>query len=247
MFKHRIIYSYISYDLVEIQIEEDKSISVVELTVDQDGNQEWVSSNRKLHSSFPSSLTKHISRAQTHPVKNTKKSYQLESVISLVKSRAHDDYHVVHIRAPRDLAKQTLSRQLSKINECIMEKEKGDMEAQHLSLLAEIPLEELKSRRDQVQKKLDAKPNKDEWLLINGLKVTLTTSDDARSFCGFKEPSIILFREIPTEQAQTDKSEVIRVSDNVMDTVSLSNGCGPLCGSSGGKSFTLSLVLLRSV
>ena len=237
-------------EFIEIQIEDDRSISVIELTVDQDGNQEWLSSNRKLHSSFPSSLTKHISRAQALPAKNIKKSYQLEAVISFIKTRTHDNYHVVHVRAPQDLSKQTLSRQLSKINECIIEKEKGEIDAQHLTLLSDISLEVLKSRRDQVQKKLETERNKDEWLLINGLKVTLTTSDDARSFCGFKEPSIIIFREIDNAkqtEVNMDNFESVRVSDNVMDTVSLSNGCGPLCGSSGGKSLTLSLGLFHFV
>eukprot|EP00956_Cyclotella_meneghiniana_P020070 scaffold34965_cov76-Cyclotella_meneghiniana.AAC.14 len=53
-------------------------------------NQEWLSSNRKLHGSFPWSLTKHISRAQALPAKNIKKSYQLEAVILFVKTHTHD-------------------------------------------------------------------------------------------------------------------------------------------------------------
>ena len=218
----------------EIQIEEDGSVSVVELAVDQDGNEEWIASNRKLHNGLPVSLTKAL-KSNHH--KSIKKSYELQAVISYVrgKTRVHDDYHVVHIKADQDIAKQTLSRQLEKIDECVSEKEKGD--SKHLTLVTDITLEAMKSRRELVQKKLESvnEPSEDNWLLINGLKVTQTSSDDARSFCGsLKEPSIIVFREIEKQTQPCEVREAL-VSPDVMNTVSLSNGGGPLCGSSGGK------------
>ena len=217
-------------------------MSVKEKVVDRDGNEKWISSNRKLHSALPASLTSVLSsNDQTFPVK---KSYQLQAVISFVrgKTRTHDDYHVVHVRAPQDIAKQTLSRQLAKIHECISEKE-NDIGKQHVTLITDITVTTMKSRREQVQTKLTRleernktpKPNEDEWLLINGLKVTQTTSDDARSFSGsLKEPSVIIFREV-LEQTHIDEIEEVEVPVKVMDTISLSNGCGPLCGSSGGE------------
>lgn len=218
----------------EIQIEEDSSVSVVELAVNQDGKEEWITSNRKLNNALPPSLTKALSSNHRAPIK---KSYELQAVISYVrgKTRTHDDYHVVHVKASRDIASQTLSRQLRKIDECILEKEKDN--ASQITLIADITLEDMKSRRDQVQKKFASvdERSEEDWLLINGLKVTKTTSDDVRSFGGsLKEPSIIIFREVEKE-AQPEEVREALVSEDVMDTISLSDGNGPLCGSSGGE------------
>lgn len=207
-----------------------------------DGSEEWISSNRKLHSLLPASLTGDLSsNDQSYPIK---KSYQLQAVISFVRGKTlnHDDYHVVHVRAPQDIAKETLSKQIAKIDECISEKE-NDLNEQHVTLVTDITIATLKSRQEEVQKKLKRleerkkapTPDVDEWLLINGLKVTKTTSDDARSFSGrLKEPSVIIFREV-IEQTQVDEIKEVEVPTEVMDTISLSNGRGPLCGSSGGK------------
>jgi hypothetical protein len=230
--------------LTEIQIEQDRSISVIELAADQDGNEEWITSNRKLHSSLPSSLCRALSSSEKLPIK---KSYQLQAVISFVrgKTRTHDDYHVVHVKAPQEIEKRTLKRQLSKLDECISTKEEKSGETEQLNLVGDVSLSVMKLRRELVLKKLssieentkDGKTSTDDWLLINGLKVTKTSADDARSFCGtLKEPSIVIFREID-KKAKVDESleANVEVPVDVMDTVSLSNGCGPLCGSSTGK------------
>lgn len=210
-----------------------------------------MASNRKLNNALPASLTKALGlNNQKLPVK---KSYELQAVISFVrgKTRTHDDYHVVHVKAPRSLAKQTLLRQLQKIDECILEKERCDKEQQmsvvagitleamnQITLVTDIALESLTARKEQVLKKLASLEDQSEedWLLINGLKVTRTTSDDARSFCGsLKEPSIIIFREVENQnEVEVVKESLVPV--DVMDTVSYSNGSGPLCSSTEGKS-----------
>jgi len=148
------------------------------------------------------------------------------------------------VRAPHDIAKQTLSRQLRKIDDCLKEKEDTSKQDHPLSLVTDISLAAMKSRQKQVHDKLsqveervnDPKVPEDGWLLINGLKVTKTSSDDARSFSGtLKEPSIVIFREVNGPQ-HTNTVEEVLVPVNVVDTVSLSaNGRGPLCSSSDGK------------
>lgn len=249
-----VIFVLLTHINLEIQIEADGSISVVELaTVDGDGNEEWMTSNRKLNNPLPASLTKALS--SNHQKLPVKKSYELQAVISFVrgKTRTHDDYHVLHVKAPQSIAKQTLLRQLQKIDECILEKEKCDKERQlslvtgitlevmnHITLVTDITLESLVARKGKVQKKLATleEQSEDDWLLINGLKVTQTTSDDARSFAGsLKEPSIVIFREAE-KRHELEVTEDILVPVDVMDTVSFSNGCGPLCGSSEGKNFS---------
>jgi hypothetical protein len=224
---------------IEVQIEADNSITVKELVEDLDGNEEWITSSRKL--SLPPYLVEQFpaDSSQSLPVR---KSYSLDAVLSFVRgSSANSGHHVVHIRAPQGVTKQTLLRQLRKIEECITEEIDTQ---QQMTLVADIT-SALKTRKDEVLNKLcDVEEriknghNEDsDWLLLNGLRVTKTLVDDARSFGGnFKEPCIVIFREIDEDDSEGVNNESL-VSLSAMDTVSLSNGCGPLIDSSGGEQF----------
>ncbi|KAL7520790.1 hypothetical protein ACHAWX_006178 [Stephanocyclus meneghinianus] len=237
-------------EFIEVQIAEDTCISVKELTVDEHGNKIWIASSRKL--SFSASLTESLASENPHKLP-IKKLYSLQAVVSFVRGisisskndlDATNAYHVVHVRVPQGLAKQTLSRQLRKIQECISEKENATPQQEQITLVTDISLLAMKARQESVQDnlfKVDERIDaiEDEWLLINGLKVTKTSSDDVRSFNGgFKEPCIVLFREVDditqcngSKQKEKDDEALVPVS--VMETVSLSNGCGPLFSSVG--------------
>ncbi|KAL3798250.1 hypothetical protein HJC23_000164 [Cyclotella cryptica] len=238
-------------EFIEVQIAEDKSISVKELIKDQDGHETWITSCRKL--SLPASLIQSLGSDYPQHLP-TKKLYSLQAVVSFIRGvsndsttdlGANDAHHVVHVRVPQGLAKETLSRQLRKIQECVAEKETATNQRQQCTLVTDISLLAMKSRQEQVQKNLieveerirNAK--EDEWLLINGLKVIKTSAEDVRSFnAGFKEPCIVLFREINDITSETGREQLEEAGEalvpaSVMETVSLSNGCGPLFANLG--------------
>ena len=93
----------------------------------------------------------------------------------------------------------------------------------------------------------------DQWLILNGFVVTkVDNSDDVRSFnAKFKEPSIVLFREITESnnggknavnvEASKEQSAALPVTlpretmvpVSAMGTTSISNGYGPKLTISG--------------
>ena len=189
-------------EFLEIKIEVDKSITVKELAVKENGDEEWMAFEQPLPlaQSFFESIQNEL--PQNLPIK---KAYRLDAVVSFIRtdadesaepSQLEEGHHVVHVRTPVDFEMKALTKQLHQIEKCLSEKE-GDLDPT-LTLISGISLD---TRLKQVQKQLDMLKEKedsaDEWLLLNGFVVSKVNADDVRSFnAKFKEPSIVLFREI---------------------------------------------------
>ena len=243
---------------------------------DDDGKEEWMTFEQKLpmSTSFFEAWEKEL--PQNLPIK---KSYRLDAVVSFIRtnadaSTADDDashscegHHVVHVRAPIDLKSKALTKQLHQIERCLAEKEERNPDTnedvssnttatnKQLTLVSEIHLQERQQQVQEQLRKLKEKeePSGDQWLLLNGFVVTkVDNSDDVRSFnAKFKEPSIVLFREITETdnggkdavnvEASKEQSAALPVTlpretmvpVSAMGTTSISNGCGPKLTISG--------------
>ena len=264
-------------EFIKIQIEMDK-ITVEELVINEEGKEEWVTFEQELPES--SSFVE-VCKEELPPNLPIKKSYQLDAVVSFIRttpaaatdvdaSNSCEGHHVVHVRTSKELESAALKKQLQQIETCLAKKENNNTafneghpstattSDKQLTLVSEISLEE---RQQQVQEKLKKlhliDKHSDQWVLLNGFVVTkVDTSDDARSFnAKFKEPSIVLFREI-TDSEDSEKNvesakeellvlpsaiqekEIVPVS--VMETASLSNGQGPKHAISGESFSSLS-------
>lgn len=227
-------------EYIEVQIETDRSITVKELATNDDGKEEWLVSQQKLP--LPSSILKSI---EDEPSQNLplKKSYRLEATVSFVRSSGSLDtgHHVLHVRVPVEHEIEALKKQLRQIELCLEDKEQAPPDTKLLSLVSRISSDTLKERQthlqDQLRRQEEKRIAKDssEWLLINGFVVTKVEPDDVRSFnAKFKEPSIVIFREVNEEKEEDLPKNVTNILSNfggessvqtsVMETTSISDG-----------------------
>lgn len=238
-------------EFIEVQIETDRSITVKELATTEDGKEEWLTYQQKLP--LPASIfrSSNDELSQNLPMK---KSYRLEAAVSFVRSDGDSSYaghHVLHVRVPVDLEIEALNKQLRMIDICLEEKEQAPSDEeqerqqlqQHLSLLSSIAPVTLRKRqlhiREQIQRQKEKIISNDPggWLLINGFVVSKVSPDDVRSFnAKFKEPSIVIFREVTDEKEKKIQSDMYSpsqfvgdnsVQESVMKTKSISDGRYP--------------------
>lgn len=229
---------------IEVTIETDRSITVKELVTTEDGKEQWQKFQQKLP--LPASMFESIKDEDSHNLPMTK-TYRLEAVISFIRSvssSSETGHHVLHVRVPLDLESEALKKQLQQVEACLKEMEQvssnSDEDQKHLTLLSSISFDTLKKRQAHLQDKLRMQKQKQnsEWLLINGFVVTKVGADDVRSFnTKFKEPSIVVFRELTDETGEknipTEKMNlpVFRVNDSVqqsvMQTKSITDGRHP--------------------
>ena len=221
-------------EFIEVQIEEDRSITVKELATTHDGKEEWIISRQKLPLS--PSVFEEDELSQNLPLK---KLYRLEASVSFVRcsSNSIDGHHVLHVRVPSDHRFEVLNAQLDQINNCL-EKKKVPQLLYHHTLVSNISTDNLEERRTHLQDQLreleeqETSEYSTEWLLINGFVVTKVAADDVRSFnAKFKEPSIVIFREVGDKRDQKlsinllcDEDSETYVQTSVMDTKSISDG-----------------------
>jgi hypothetical protein len=179
-------------EYIEIQIETDNSITVKELAVNEDGEEEWMTFEGKL--ALPESIFDALEKVipQDLPVK---KSYRLDAVISFIRTNscASNDasqlegHHVVHVRTPTDFGVEILLRQLHRL-----EKSLDDLNAapnKEMTLTSDISLDEQRKHLEDQIGILKERGGSDQWVLMNGFVVTRVNADDVRSFnAKFKEP-----------------------------------------------------------
>lgn len=183
-------------EFIEIQIETDRSITVRELAMNDEGEEEWITFEQKLPlpASFFESLDEKL--PQNLPIK---KAYRLDAVVSFIRSNSDiedsrsEGHHVVHVRAPVDVQIKALSNQLRQIQKCLAEKEQGpssDNEVDSpITLVSGVSLEERKQSVEVQLKKLQEEGSGSQWLLLNGFVVSRSDPDDVRSFnAKCKEP-----------------------------------------------------------
>ena len=228
-------------EYIEVQIETDRSITVKELATTDDGKEEWLVSQQKLP--LPASVLKSI---KDEPSQNLpmKKAYRLEAAVSFVRSSGDSldaGHHVLHARVPVEHRIEALNRQLHQIKLCLEDKEQAPPDTKLLSLVSSMSPDTLREREEHLQDELnrlgEKRGSKDssEWLLINGFVVTKVSPDDVRSFnAKFKEPSIVVFREVSDERGEELSKnfadllpDVTCVQTSVMETKSISDSQHP--------------------
>lgn len=234
-------------EYIEVEIALDRSVVVRELASRDDENEEWV----EFKQNHP--LSSSIFDTVEYP---TTKKYRLDAVCSFIRnngSESIEGHHVIHVRSRKDLECHALRRQIIKLEESIAEREiesratEGGGKNCHMTILSRVSSATLQERKLKLQQQLETahlgysegEKERCEWLLFNGFVVTKTTIDDVRSFtANFKEPSLVLFREIDevnTIKCQTDVRDqaFVEIPTTVMNTTSIS-------GSSDTKNSTSS-------
>jgi len=227
-------------EYIEVEIALDRSVVVRELVSRDDENEEWV--EFKQSHPLSSSIFDNVDDGFKYP---TTKKYQLDAVCSFIRnngSESIEGHHVIHVRAPKNLECQALRRQIINLEKFIAGREiesratEGGGKDCHMTIASRVSSSTLQQRKLKLQQQLetalrghseDAK-ERCEWLLFNGFVVTKTTHDDVRSFtANFKEPSLVLFREIDdvnTIKCPTDVRDqaYVEIPTSVMNTTSIS-------------------------
>jgi hypothetical protein len=176
---------------IEVQIESDKSITVKELVVNDDGEDEWLTVEGKL--TLPESLFD--GQEMHHHDLPIKKSYRLDAVVSFIRSTnlstsidasQVEGNHVVHVRTSIEHERSMLNNQLRQIEKYLDNVSAVGNTQIHMS---ESSLtENLQHIKDRIAA-LEEKETGDQWWLLNGFVLTkIENADDIRSFSSIKEP-----------------------------------------------------------
>jgi len=140
-----------------------------------------------------------------------RKRYRLDAVLSFVRDESEMEFggvcghHVLHVRVSDDYRRMALTKQLEKSRQTSLITYDDDSISFFRSL-GVITQDEWIRRENFIQRQL-MDSETDEWLLFNGIMVSSTSAIDARSFNNeFKEPCILYFREIPSEESSANPS-----------------------------------------
>ncbi len=215
-------------EMVEIELDEGDDVVVRELVDSGELEEKWITFDAK------SPMT---SKMTTLPVKdrlskNVKVRYRLESVLSFIRDDSDgsadkegkpEGHHVLHVRVPSELRKQTLSKQLEHVEDLsnLLQQEggKGNYE---FTLTSNLTRAVIASRIERLKRGLQLMPNQSEWLLFNGYVVTPTSVQDARSFhVDFREPCILVYRSIAENARADPRANAKHLALNCQEIVSV--------------------------
>jgi hypothetical protein len=218
---------------IEIELEEDGSITLREQVDAGDNQKKWITFEGK------SNLTQHTLDLlpKDRELRKTKVRYRLESVLSFVHDDCHVDndregdpegHHVLHVRIPPEYRKRALTKQREHAEQLLklIQKAGGDGNYK-FTLTSKVNPSIIKSRIERVKDSLKAKPNHSDWVLFNGYVVSSTSAEDARAFhVNFKEPCLVVYRAMGEISKPTPKCVEPSSKDafNVMHSKSISTG-----------------------
>ena len=232
-------------EMIEVELEENGSVVVRELVVDQRTGVETWEECRK-DESIPNSVSELI-RNVRDPKGPTKRRYRLDAIVSMVRDDMdrncpeevrRDDgqaygHHVLHVRVPKETKRMLLSRQQKELERALSaDRVENLSDMTILGLLTDSSI--LKQRLEQTKARLEAleqEISSSSWVLVNGFVVNDTVAEDARAFhVKFKEPSLIVFRAVDDADSGeslfklSTPSQPTMLSLGVMTTLSVSNG-----------------------
>ena len=144
--------------------------------------------------------------------------YRIDLVLTYLNEHANEGgectsgRHIVHTRVPSSYKKRALCSQLENLRQCAADSDR----VRKLTLLRDVAIEDFEKRIHFVEEQIKELETikEDEWVLFNGPNVSSTTIDDALAFhVPFKEPCIILFRQVDTDmdiipEPQVDTSDL---------------------------------------
>lgn len=143
-----------------------------------------------------------------------KRRYALDMVLSLVSETGH---YVLHARIHPKHRQHLKDQQIAVLEEAC--REQSD---EFANTLVGDSLPEFQKCLESLAKEEGAT---EEWLLINGYVVSRSSVDDARAFPKYKEPLIILYRDVELQETIKVKQSLVPVS--AMRTSSLNGVKAP--------------------
>ncbi len=235
-------------DMIEVELEGDGNVVVHELVEDEQGNQTW--KDFRGETAIPSAISSIVSKHQGST--RRRQRYRLEAVLSFVRddlgeNEAMNDnsseknitgHHVLHMRVAKSYQTRSLSWQADEVERLTTTEnaDEKDQDFQRSMVLTGFTKPGVyEQRREHLHKRaLQLEEKENGWILVNGFVVSNTIGEDARSFhVLFKEPCLVIYRAVENELGVAANSEsadglVVRISPDVFQTKSLSNGKPPL-------------------
>lgn len=226
-------------EIIEVELQENGNVIVRELigsNIEDAGAWEVSEAEEVLPREVVNALRKSSEKLDSSATGMRKHRYQLDAVVSFIRSGGgvEDEndasgHHVLHARVSKSYDERALALQMSQLETFAS----SDSDSDILTLTSKLSKDMLEARSALVRSKLDRRNAKggDSWILINGLAVTETIVEDARSFeVAFKEPCLVTFRQIDLEERRKEEEmlpPLSKVPFKVMNTPSLSTGKPP--------------------
>ena len=225
-------------EIIEVELQENGNVIVRELigsNMEDAGAWEVSEAEEVLPREVVNALRKSSEKLDSSATGMRKHRYQLDAVVSFIRSGGgvEDEndasgHHVLHARVSKSYDERALALQMSQLETFAS----SDSDSDILTLTSKLSKDMLEARSALVRSKLDRRNAKggDSWILINGLAVTETIVEDARSFeVAFKEPCLVTFRQIDLEERRKEEMlpPLSKVPFKVMNTPSLSTGKPP--------------------
>ena len=197
-------------EMIEVEIDDVGNIITRQLTKNHDSQEEvWEEFKGE---GLPGSVLATLTDTASSDVASRGQCarYRLDMVLTYLNDEASDGgeqncgRHIVHSRIPKSYKRRILSSQLENIKRCATDNDRVNK----LTLLRDVTSDDFEKRMQLVEEQLKQLEvtEEEEWVLFNGPNVSSTTVDDALAFhVPFKEPCIILFRQVDND---TDISDV---------------------------------------
>ena len=226
-------------EMIEVELEDDGNVVTRQLRrgnlVDShDGWEEF------LGSALPSAVTDILSKDASFDKQSGErlKRYALDSVISFIRKKESakegiqesPGHHILHARIPKTLKKDVLLKQMEATRKCLqhVSSMEGEETKRTLTLLSDLSSCSIEARIKNIEHQLKAleenNDSLDEWVLFNGINVSSTVIEDALAFhVPFKEPCLLLFRELDSLEKGEDLKTFSSLSNSLESELSLSN------------------------
>lgn len=226
-------------EMIELELEDDGHVVTRQLRRghqdDSDASWEEFRGN-----ALPSAVTEILSKDTSFDKTTSErlKRYKLDSVLSFISNKdsaqeGHEEssgHHVLHARIPSTLKKEVLLKQMEAMKECLQHASsmEGEEIQQPLTLLSDLSICSIEARikniEDHLKTLVENNDSLDEWILFNGINVSSTVVDDALAFhVPFKEPCLLLFREIDSLEKGDELETFSPLSNSLKSELSLSN------------------------
>lgn len=218
---------------LEIELKESGDVVVRELIFDKESRQEaWKESTSAIP--IPEAISSIISQQKAQQG-GTKQRYRLEAVVSLVRDdfdRATANeigcvdgttprgHQVLHVRVSKSTSTRAMESQLSATSSIIQA-----IASRTTTVVGASDIQSLNERVKILEDRMRQNES-DQWYLMNGYSVSVSSSQDARAFHQrFKEPSLCIFRAESSEDevAATFESDFV-VPPEIIRSQSLTNG-----------------------
>lgn len=163
---------------------------------------------------LPKSVSETLRKQRGFTQKNKKVKYRLDCALTFLNQGASDSgQHVVHARVPKMYKEQILKTQLEKVKECKNCR-------REMTLVRDLTDEDLEKRQIYLENHISElkSNNSEDWILFNGPNVSSTSLNDVLTYdVSFKEPCILVYRQIDDEHDTNVPTPKFDIPTNVWD------------------------------